>query len=639
MISLFRRAAESWVARIFFLLMAVAFVGWGVSGDLLRILNGTPTWVAKVGGQTIEIPAFQAAFQRAWAEQEQKLPAGTQPPPFLRQQVGQQVLEQMIAQAALGIEIRRLHVVAPNDAVAAVIRSMPAFRGPNGQFSRATFEAALRNNGYTEDRFVTELRQDIDERQILSALSGSVAAPEAEVTPLYEAEFEKRSLDMAGFPLSGAPAPAPPTEPQLRRWYDNHPDSYKTPEYRRIKAVELTPQSVAADVTVTDAELHAAYQEHLAEYRKPEKRSAEVISAPDEAKAQALAAQWRGGADWAAMQKAAQAAGASAVAQDEATKVEFPDPDLAKAVFAAPADAVSAPVKGQLSWFVVRVTKIEPGSSTSFEQARDALRAQVLAAKAADLLYDRANKVDDLLGNGSTLDQMPSDLGLVGVQGTLDARGDTPEGQPAPIPGPPALRDAIVAAAFKTRPGQNPDQLTEVQTPSTGGSSYYALTVESIMKPAEKPFDQVRQQVAEDWTQDQRRRAENAAATAMMTAVQGGESFSEAAKAAGVTPHMSQLVTRDQATQEIPADLHRIMFGLKKNEATMVQTPDGFVVAQLAEIVRPNPADDRIGFDQARTAITQSISQDAGMVFVNALQQQANPRINQQAFNTIVQQQ
>ena len=50
------------------------------------------------------------------------------------------------------------------------------------------------------------------------------------------------------------------------------------------------------------------------------------------------------------MQAAAQAEGASGITQDDATEVQFPDPDLAKAVFTAPADTVSEPVKGQLGW-------------------------------------------------------------------------------------------------------------------------------------------------------------------------------------------------------------------------------------------------------------------------------------------------
>ena len=110
-------------------------------------------------------------------------------------------------------------------------------------------------------------------------------------------------------------------------------------------------------------------------------------------------------------------------------------------------------------------------------------------------------------------------------------------GAPAPIPGPAELKAAIIAAAFQAHQGDQP-QLTEVQTPSTGGSAYYALAVESVIPPGVKPYDAVKDQVAEDWKQDQRRRFQDQAATAMMTAVQGGKSFSDAATVAGVTPKL-----------------------------------------------------------------------------------------------------
>jgi peptidyl-prolyl cis-trans isomerase D len=635
MISQFRRYSESWIARIFFLIMAVSFVGWGISGELFRMM-GSPTWIAKVGGETIEIPTFQAEYQRALAQQTRNLPSGQEATPALRRQVGQDTLQRMIGQAALGIELNDMRIVTPDAALAATVRAMPAFKGPDGKFSRTAFNAALQNAGYSEQRFLAQLRSDIAQQQLLATVGGSVAAPDAEVRPLYDMEFEKRSADTALFPFAAAPEPPTPDDAALTRWYENHKDSYTTPEYRRIKAVELSAESLASEIKITDADLQAAYNEHKSDYQTVEKRSAEVISTPDEAKARTLAQTWRGGVDWAGMQAAAKATGAAAITQDDATRVQFPDPDLAKAVFAAPLNAVSDPVKGQLGWFVVKVTKSTGGATTSFEQARDSLHARVLASKAADLIYDRANKLDQLLGNGTTLDNLPTDLGLVGVAGTLDSTGDTQAGEPAPIPGPAELKAAIIAAAFQAHQGDQP-QLTEVQTPSTGGSAYYALSVESVIPPGVKPFDAVKTQVADDWKQDQRRRFQDKAATAMMLAVQGGKTFSDAATVAGVTPKLSPQVTRSQSDPGMPPELQRPLFGLKLKEATMVQVPEGFLVAQLVEIVKPDPAKDKTGYDQARAAVSKSISGDLTTVFVDALRQRAKPQINQQGFDSVVQ--
>ncbi len=635
MISLFRRYVDSWLVRGFFVLMSLAFVGWGISGSLLQ-LGGSPSWVAKVGGETIEVPAFQAEYQRAMAQRTHDLPAGQEASSALRRQVGQETLERMIAQAALSVELKTLHVVTPDAALADAARAIPAFQGSDGKFSKPVFDTVLRNNGFTEARFLAQLRADIAQRQLLSAVGGSAAAPDTEVKPLFNSEFEKRAADLAMFPFSAAPDPPAPDEAALQRWYDNHPDSYATPEYRRVKAIELSPQSLAPEITITDDELRAAYQERRTEFVTPPKRSAEVISSQDQAKAQALAARWRTTPDWAAMQAAAQADGASAIMQDDATEIQFPDPDLAKAVFAGSLDTVSEPVKGALGWFVVKVTKIVPGQDTGFEQAKPVLRARLLAGKAADLMYDRANKLDQLLGNGTSLDDLPADLGLAGVAGTLDAQGNTPAGDPAPIPGPAELKAAIISAAFQAHQG-DPPRLTEVQTPSTGGSAYYALSVEAVTPPGEKPFDAVKDAVARDWTQDQRRRSEEQAATAMMLAVKGGKSFSDAATVAGVTPHLSPLVTRDQANSDLPPLLQRVLFGLKPGEATMVETADGFVVAQLAQVVTPDAAADKTGYDQARAAISRSVQNDLATVFIDAVRQRAGPQINQRAFDSVIQ--
>ncbi|HTI81243.1 MAG TPA: SurA N-terminal domain-containing protein [Acetobacteraceae bacterium] len=633
MITAFRRYLGTWVVRGFFLIMVAAFVLWGV-GDVVRMVGTSPTWVAKVGDQTVESQQLQEAYQRQMAQITAKLPSGQEPSQEVRNSVAKTTLQQLIGQAALDQELQRLHIVAPDAAVRQSVFATPAFNGPSGQFDRQTFETVLRNNGLTEPRFLDMVRGQLQERQLLEAVTAGAAASESMLHPLYESQFEKRSANTVEFPLAAASEPSGSTEAELQRWYDNHPDQYSAPEYRRIKAVVLSPETLAKDIPITEADLHAAYQQHLSDYVKSEKRSAEVISVSEEAKANALATTWKSGADWGSMQKAAKEAGGTAIALDDATQSQFPDAGLAKTVFGAAQDTVTGPTKGALGWYLVRVVNISAGSTRSFAEVQDLLRNQVLAAKAADMMYDRANKVDNALGTGADLDHMPDNLGLVGVAGTLDAEGETQAGTPAPIPGPPELKAALIKAAFTT-PKSEPPQLVEVQTPSTGGSAYYAVSVEDIIPPAVKPFDTVKQQVTDGWTQDQRRRTEEAAATKLLTAVKGGQSLADAATVAGVTVRRTPLVTREARTEGMPAQLVQVLFGLKKGEPTMVETPDGFIVATPAEIVEADPKTDPAGFDQLRTAVIRSIAGDLASVFADALRARAQPRINQAALDNI----
>jgi peptidyl-prolyl cis-trans isomerase D len=632
MITAFRRYLDTWVVRGFFIIMVLAFMTWGI-GDVVRQF-GTQSWVAKVGGQSIEVPQVQDAYQRQMAQLTRSLPSGTEPTAEMRQTAAKQALEQLISQLAVTQEEQRLRISVPDGALRQAVFAIPAFHGANGQFDRQTFETVLRNNGLTEQRFLDLMRGDLAQRQLFSSVAAGAAPSDLLANQMFDYQNEKRSADMVEFPFAAAPTPATPTEAELQRWYDNHPDLYSTPEYRKIKAAVLSPQTLAKDIEISDADLQTAYDQRKADYVTVGKRSVQVIQAPDQAKAQALATQWRGGADWDAMQKAAKDAGASAVELDNAAESEFPSPELGKAVFAATPNEVSEPVQGPLGWSVVKVIKDTPGQSRSFDQVKDELRARVLSDKAADLIYDRANKVDNVLASGAGLDELPGDLGLAGLAGTLDETGNTMDGSPAPIPGPAELKAAIIGAAFQAHKG-DPPRLVEVQTPSTGGSAYYALTLQDVIPPAPKPFDAVKSQVETDWTADAQRHAEETAAAKLLTAVKGGQSLADAATVAGVTVRRTPQVTRDSQQDGMPAQLQRVLFGLKPGEPAMVETPEEFIVAVPAETTTPDPKTDPLGYGKVRDALTQSIASDIGDLFTDALRQRAKPEISQQMLDSV----
>jgi peptidyl-prolyl cis-trans isomerase D len=634
MISAFRRYLETWYVRAFFLVMVATFVLWGV-GDMLRVV-GTSTWVAKVGGTTIEAQTMETEYRRALSAASRDLPPGQEPSPELRREVADQTLQRLIGEAAVSQELRNLRIAVPEPILVQTVRGVPAFRGDTGSFDKARFDAALRNIGTTEAGFLELMRGDIARQELLEAVTAGAVVPNSEAAPIYAAEFEKRSADVATFLFAAVPEPPVPDEAAARRWYDNHKDQYATPEYRRIKAIVVSTSTLAPEIAVTDKDVQATYADHRSEYTTIAKRSARVITTTDEATAKTLADQWRAGADWAAMQAAAKTAGASAIVEDDATETQFPDPDLAKAVFSAAPDTVPPPIKGALGWFVVQVTKAVAGGVTPFDEVKDKLRERLVTERALALVYDEVNKLDGILGNGTALDALPADPGVASATVTLDQHGDTPDGSPAALPGEAEIRAAIATAAFQAQKG-DPPHLTEVQTPTTGGSGYYALTLEDIIPAGEKPFEAVRDAVNDDWRADQRRHSAEQAAAAMLKAIKDGKNFSDAARDAGVTPKLSPLVARSRLDPAMPPDLQRVLFGLKKDEPTMVETPEGFVVATPVEIVAPDPAADAAGYEQLRASVAKTVSNDLATVFVEALRQRANPRINQANVDQIVQ--
>jgi peptidyl-prolyl cis-trans isomerase D len=634
MITSMRRYVETWYVRAFFLIMVASFVLWGV-GDMLRMVT-TTTWVAKVGNTTIEAPQLESEYRRDLSVMTRNLPAGQEPSARLRREVGEQALQSLIGQAATSQELQNLRIAVPDAVLVDTTHKLPAFRDANGQFDKARLDAVLRNQNMTEAGFISMMRSEMAQRQLLDAVAAGARVPHSEAAASYAARFEKRSADMAAFPIANVPEPPIPDEPAARRWYDTHPDLYATPEYRRVKVIVLSPLTLASEVSVTDQEVQAAYEAHKADYTTIAKRSAQVISTTDEAKATALADQWRAGADWAAMQAAAKTAGAAAIEQNDATETQFPDPDLAKAVFATPVDKVPPPIKGVLGWFVIRVVKAVQGGVQSLDEVKDPLRQRLATEKALGLVYDKANKLDGVLGQGTALDALPPEAGVAAATVTLDQNGDTPQDRPAALPGESEIHAAITAAAFAAQKG-DPPQLTEVQTPSVGGSGYFALSLDDITPAGEKPFETVHDAVVQDWRADQRRHSAEAAATAMLDAIKAGKPFSDAARDAGVTPSLSPLVTRTQPDPAMPREVQRVLFSLKKGEPTKVEAPNGFLIATVVEIVAPDPAADPTRYQQVRAVESRGLADDMSSAFSEALRLRANPSINQANVDQIVQ--
>jgi peptidyl-prolyl cis-trans isomerase D len=634
MISAFRSYLSTWVVRGFFMILVASFAMWGI-GDVVRQI-GAPSWVAKIGDRAIEVQELDAAYRQQMNRLTQTMPAGQEPSLEIKRAVARQALEQIIAQAAIGQEIARLHIIVPDAALRQAVYEMPTFRGPSGQFDRRTFEAALSTNNLNEARFLDLLRGDLAQRQLVGSLRAGIASPDILSQQAFAYQNEQRSADVVEFALAAVPAPAAPDEAAQHRWYDNHPDSYSTAEYRRIKAAILSPATLAKDIAVTDAELHASYEQHKSEYVTPAKRSVQIITAQDQAKAEALAAAWRAGADWTAMQEKVKTEGAAAVELADATEQEFPSPELGQAVFAAATDTVSGPSKGSLGWYVVRVTKVVPGNDPSFDILKADLRDKLLTDKAADVIYDRANKMDNILASGASLDELPSDLGLAGASGTLDATGNTADGTPAPIPGGDEVKAALIASVFQMRKG-DPARLQEIQMSQGHGSAYYAATVEDITPPALRPFETVQARVIDDITRDQVRKTAEQAAAKLLDAVKGGQSLADTATIAGAAVRRTAPMTRAAASGDVAPEVQQMVFGLKQGEPGMVETPEGFAVAVLAQVTTPDPKVDPAGYNRLRDALARSVGDDIETIFASALRQRAGAEINQSVLDTFVQ--
>ena len=634
MLASFRRFADTLVAKVFFAILVAAFAFWGVAGGINDVTEDRA--VAVVGSKRITPDMLSDLYQRNLQQALRSMGTSLESTPEIRRAVAQQSLDRLVLTTALSTKAQDFGLAVPDDAVRQAVFDVPAFRGPSGKFDRATFEQLLRSNGYTEKRFLDEMRQDLLQRQLVLPLRADSVVPDVMANAYYRLQFEQRVASAVDVPFSRATPPAAPTDAQLQRFYENNSSRYTTKETRRVRAIVLSPETLANEVQVSDADIKAAFDSRQSEYSTPGKRSVQVLLTQTEDVAKSLAAQWTADKTWAQMQDIAQKAGAGPVELADATQVEFPSPELGESVFAAKLNAVSAPVKSPLGWYVVKVTSITPGTNRSLADVTSELRARLVIEKAGDLLYERANKIEDALAGGTTLENLPGDLGVAAVEGTLDAQGNTPEGKPAPIPGPAELRPALVQAIFQAKKG---DTAHLVQAPNAkdGSQSFFAFEIEDISPTAVRPFADVQIDVRADWTHDQNRHEQEVVAAGLISAIKSGKTLEQAAAGTGYSVQKLPPIGRDSAPQGVSPQLAGQIFSLKPGEPTMAEVPTGFTVAVLDSIVIPDPAKDPTNFAHIKDELAGSVAGDLETVFVTAVRNAAKPKVNTALLNQMAQ--
>jgi peptidyl-prolyl cis-trans isomerase D len=620
-----RKFMSNWVARVFVSLLVVGFVFWGISNVLT--LTASDSAVAKVGGTSIDASVVQASYQAALSQASQQ----GQPDVAARQQLANQALADALRTQIMKQEERKLGVVVPDSVLRQALDAEPAFQ-TNGVFDKAKFTAVLQQNNSSPDQYLSQTRNAIADRQLLAPLLQGVVPPTDLINRLFAFVGEQRVAQTVSVATQDQAAPASPDDDVLQRFWRNHPAQFTAPEYRRIKLVILSPAILAAHEQIASADIDAADARVAGASPTVPQRSVQVISVGDLASSSRLEAAWKHGASWDKMQALAKKYGATSVELDQAAQTQIPAADLGQAVFAAPVGKIMGPVAGDAGMYVFKVTaegQNGPDATTLRAQVTQQLQLQKAQA---DVAQD-VDALQDALAGQTPLDQLPGNLGLAAVQGTLDAQGNTPDGTPAPIPGgDPKLTAAVLQAAFAAHQG-DPAQL--INGPN---GSYFALTVDQVDAPALQPFAQVRDKVLAAWTNDEMMRAAEVKAAALLHAVQEGQSLASAAKAVGLqvsttTPPLTRNAPPGTDTQA----LSTVLFSIKQGQATMLQTATGFTVAQLTNIIAPNPMDDPIDVQQLQQGMTRALQNDVGESFLAGLQTRDKVSVNQKMLAQIYQ--
>jgi peptidyl-prolyl cis-trans isomerase D len=423
----------------------------------------------------------------------------------LAQQLGQDfdaslLDDRLLRDSALGSLIDRMLLLQSaksanfafsSEALDQLILQTPEFQ-VDGAFSAARFDQVIQQMGYSRLQFRQLLEQEMLIGQLRAGISGTGFVTDQQVDNFARLEMQTR--DFATLTLPAQQEAIEVGDEQIKEYYEANADRFRTPEQVIVEYVELKKESFFDQVEVSDEELQELYQKQIANLAE-QRRAAHILIetggelSDDEAKAKIdeIATRVKNGDDFAAVAKEASQDPGSA---NEGGDLGFAgpgvyDPAFEDALYALNEGEVSAPVKSEFGWHIIKLLGVQSPEVPAFESLKPQLVRELKAQQVEQRFVETSKQLEDSAFEASDLAQPAQELGLM-VQTTEAFGRDGGEGITA--------NRQVIQAAFSDEvlvDGAN-SSVIELD-PDTS----IALRVKEHLKPAAIPLADVREDIVQ----------------------------------------------------------------------------------------------------------------------------------------------
>jgi peptidyl-prolyl cis-trans isomerase D len=618
-----RKASANWLGRIVMGvvmgLLAAVFALWGIN-DIFR--NFGRSSLAKVGDIEIPIEVFRQTFNDRVHQVSDQIRRPLTPDEAKAMGLDQRVLRELIANASLDQQARRMGLGIPDAEIVRHAMDDPAFHGPTGKFDRARFERVLRQNGFTEQRYVGELRHIILRKQIIDTLAGGLPAPKAWLDAINQFQNQQRSIEYVTLGAAQAGDLPQPTAEELVKYFEAHKFLFRAPEYRKIETVAATPGELGKWMEISDADIKAWFDEHRSHYLRPERRHIEQIVFANTADAEAAAARLKDGLSFAAL-VAERGLTDKDIDLGTLAKSDVADPAVADAAFALKVGEVSAPVQGRFGAAIVTVLGVEPEEAKPFAELVPQIRSDIAMERAKPDVKRLHEQIEDERAGGASLAQVAEKLKLSVATYNVDRSGREPSGKVATLP----AAAQVVAAAFNSDVGVDNDPVE-----ADGGYVWY--NVVGITPARDRSLDEVKDQVEARWREDEIASRLKTKSAELVDKLKTGTAFDAVAAAAGLKVQTADKLARNKREGDVSAKVVAAVFQTAKDGFGSAQgdAASDWVVFRVTDVTTPTFDANSPEFKRLADTVKNQEGKDIYEQYVAWLEQQLGMSVNQAAL-------
>ena len=410
-----RDNSQGWIAKtiIGIIVMLLALTGF----DAIFNAASNSRNAAEVNGEEISLDELNQAMNMQRRQLAQQLGGNFDPSMLDDKLVRESSLRALIDRALLLQGARDADFAFSEAALDQLILQTPEF-AVDGVFNAARFDQVIQQMGYTRLQFRELLKQEMLIGQLRAGISGSGFVTDEQIEAF--ARLEQQTRDFATITVPAETAAVDVSNDEAREYYEKNTDRFRSPEQVILEYLELNKESFFDQVEVSEEDIKDLYQQRIANLAE-QRRAAHILietegsdDATAKEKIDEVAKRLASGEDFSALAKELSQDPGSA---NEGGDLGFAgpgvyDPAFEEALYGLEEGQVSAPVRSDFGWHLIKLLGVQSPEIPSLESLKPELVRELKAQQVEQSFVEASKQLEDTAFESSDLIQPAQELGL-----------------------------------------------------------------------------------------------------------------------------------------------------------------------------------------------------------------------------------
>jgi len=415
-----RKSTQGITAKIVVGLIITTFALFGVDSIVGSIGSGPE--VAEVNGEGIPESTYARALDIKKRQVMMQMGEFADPDLIDDALLGASVLDGLIEQEVLTQDANEKDLFVPGVAIDRYISNIDQFKD-QGVFSNDRMHSVLRGAGLTLKSYRDSLRTEFAITQPRSALIASSFILPSELSEVVSLDRQSRSFGFLAVLRSSYLESVVVSDDEVNAFYSENKTDFKKPQSVDVSFIEISQSDLSSDISVTDEEVEALYESEKEAYASSEERDAShILIKIDDSRSESEAlsvikgveSRLAAGEEFSSLatelsddEGSASSGGSLGAAARGVYVADFED-----ALFALKEGQVSAPVKTEFGYHLIRLDSVIDSGVPAFAELEEKLKQRLVKEKVAQAYADLAERLADVSYASSGLEEPSEELGL-----------------------------------------------------------------------------------------------------------------------------------------------------------------------------------------------------------------------------------